>query len=344
LKKKTDPLRLQRDAESKRTKAIANRDSMAERLRTAEAAVVSHRQIARELAANGGDDAAISAAESKMRSQEDRAVTLRAAISDVESVITGHEREIASIIDQRMRVETNGAVLEMADELEVLFGDFDNVARALQEADAWEAGSSLMSPDVGDVRSLVVKVREGLQIASVHALASLKSHAAAVLAGTARPSLPQRPAPAPELEVVAPMPTLTLIPTKKLRYTDASGAVIVCGAYRQHAFPQPLGELALRTNVAVALNDKRVRDFQAAGFATVGTPTEESCEWLGTPGREPAPRFMKPGPPPIHSSLTSFTPSGAGPFTVVDRGPAIIGTMPARPIEAMGARKQADES
>jgi hypothetical protein len=84
------------------------------------------------------------------------------------------------------------------------------------------------------------------------------------------------------------------------------------------------------------LNDKRRADVEM--LASVGTPDESSCEWLGPPGREAPQRFMRPGGTPTMHSLspTPFTPMDRGPgFTVrVPRGPE----PEAMPLAA-GARK-----
>jgi hypothetical protein len=320
-----------------------DRDSLVERLGIAEAAIASYRAQARQLAADGADDKAISVAEGKMRDAQDRCVTLTGAIGDVDKIIIGLEREIDQIVDKRCRAETSVAVTAMADRLAK--AQVAHKAAALElELAAKEGG--ILIPESVAVYQFTRSAREQLPPAVEMVVAALRAHSRGVLSGHGSPSLPQQPAPPPKLGIVPPPPpTLTLFTTKKLKYLDAAGAVIVCGAYHKHAFPQALGELAIRTNVAVALDDKRVRDLQAAGFATVGTPDENACVWLGPKGREAPERFAKPGGPAIHSSLTSFTPSGAGPFTVVDRGPPITGTMPARPIEAMAAtRKAEDES
>lgn len=329
LFEKADPdVQAQKAAESALRAKRRDRDSLAERLGVSEAAIVSYRAKARELAADGGDDAAITKAESKMRESADRCDTLRGAIADLDQVIIGIERDIDEIVDRRCRRETSIAVAAMATRLEKAQAAHQAAALELEEA-AKEA--AILVPEAQAVHQFVLSAREQLIPANKMILDGLKRHAEGVLSGHGSPSLPQQPAPPPKLEIVPPPPTLSLIATKKLKYTGASGAVIVVGAYCQHTFPQALGELALRTNVAVALNDKRVRDLQAAGLATVGTPDEASCEWLSKPGREAPERFAKPGGPPIHSSLTSFTPSGAGPFTVVDRGGPFTVAVPRGP-------------
>ena len=80
--------------------------------------MISHRQAARELARDGGDDAAISAAESKMRDAQDRSATHSGAIVDVDKTIAELSAEIERIIDKRMRAETNLALAAMVTRVE----------------------------------------------------------------------------------------------------------------------------------------------------------------------------------------------------------------------------------
>jgi hypothetical protein len=121
---------------------------------------------------------------------------------------------------------------------------------------------------------------------------------------------------------------------RKLKCVNADGGVTVLGVYHKHDFPKALGELAIKTNVAIHLDDKRRAEVKM--LASVGTPGGSSCEWLGPPGREAPQRFMRPGGTPTMHSLspTPFTPMDRGPgFTVrVPRGPE---PMPL----AAGARK-----
>jgi hypothetical protein len=326
--------REQRNLEAKLKGKIEQRDAKGVQLQAAEAALAAARSNVEALALEA-DEAALDRALQARRSAEDKLAALRGAALAIGKEISEIEVAIDKVVDGRVRVETSAAVDAMADR--IAKAQVAHEAAALELESAAKEGGKLIAESVA-IFEFTRSAREQLPSAVEMVVAALRAHSRGVLSGHGSPSLPQQPAPPPKLEIVPPMPTVTLFTTKKLKYLDAAGAVIVCGAYHKHTFPQALGELALRTNVAVALNDKRVRDLQAAGFATVGTPDEAACEWLGARGREAPERFAKPGGPPVHSSLTSFTPSGAGPFTVVDRGPPIIGSMPAQPI-AVGARK-----
>jgi hypothetical protein len=334
---KIDPdQKLQHDTEAKLRARRRDRDGTAEELRTVEAKIVEREEASRVLVAEGGfADPKLTIIENETRAAQIRAASLRGGLDRIDADIAGLEREVDRIVDKRCRAETSIAVNAMADELAEAQAAFTKAAQRLEVA---ARQSGLLIPEGRAVAEFTLSALMQLPPAVEMVTAALRQHARGVLSGHAPASLPRPAAEPVKLEIVPPMPTLSLFAAKKLKYLDAVGAVVVVGAYHQHAFPQALGELALRTNVAVALNDKRVRDLQAAGLGTVGTPDEASCEWLGKPGREAPERFAKPGGPPIHSSLTSFTPSGDGPFTVVDRGPPITGTLPSQPL-AVGSRK-----
>src|SRR5437588_3830057 len=98
LFQKADPaLKRQRDLENQLKEKRTSRDNLIERRKAAEVSAASHREKARGLAGDGGDDAALSAAEAAMRREQDRAATLGDAIGDTEATIVDLERQIAEI-------------------------------------------------------------------------------------------------------------------------------------------------------------------------------------------------------------------------------------------------------
>ena len=135
LFEKADPdVQAQKAAEAALRAKRRDRDGLAERLGIAEAAITSYRAQARQLAADGADDKAISAAEGKMRDAQDRRVTLSGAIGDVDKIIAGLSAEIERIVGKRCRAETNLAVIAMADELAEAQADFTKAAQRLEAA------------------------------------------------------------------------------------------------------------------------------------------------------------------------------------------------------------------
>jgi hypothetical protein len=195
-----------------------------------------------EQLALGSDDAALDRALQARRAAEDKLAALNGAAAKIGEDIADVEAEIERVIGQRMRVETSAAVLEMANRLEVVFGDFENVARALEDADVWR--TLIVPSEAGNVKGFMGLVRQQLQKATAITLAAFKAHAAAVLAGTARPGLPVA-APPPKLAFVPAEPMVTLYVTKNIRFINSEGGVTVCGQDRWRDLPARIGEMAI---------------------------------------------------------------------------------------------------
>src|SRR5215468_3874459 len=114
--KAADPAeKLQRDLETKLNAKRTGREDLVERRKVAEAGAAAHRDKAVKLASDGGDDTALSAAETAMRRQQDRVVTLNDAIAKIDVAIADLEREIAHIVDRRCRAETAAAIAALVE-------------------------------------------------------------------------------------------------------------------------------------------------------------------------------------------------------------------------------------
>jgi hypothetical protein len=313
LFEKIDPdTKQQRDAESALRSKRRDRESLTERLGIAEAAIVSYRAQARQLASEGADDAAISKAEGRMRDSADRCVTLRGAIDDVDKIITGIEREIEQIIDRRCRAETSAAVNAMGDRVQRAAAAFDEAAKEL-EAASKEGG--LIVPESRAISIFTGDANAQLKPATEMVVAALRQHAQGVLSGHAPASLP-RPAPEPvKLALVKPPPEMmNVFALKNLKYVNDAGGVTCIGGKKRSDVPESLGRLAISSGLALDISDPRCRDI---GYnASPYEPDEANCEWLGKPGAEAPERFMRPGGTPEYHSTS---PS---PFTPMDRGPA----------------------
>lgn len=197
---KTDPaVKRQRDLEAKLKEKRASRDSLIERRAAAEANAVAHREKARALAGDGGDDAALSAAESAMRREQDRAATIGDALGDVETAIASLEREIAQIIDQRCRAETAAAVAALADGWATLGAALDAALEQLVELARESAAITL---DAHPLKVFLTAAKEQVPPEAALIASVLRDHAAAVLAGIAPASLPVPEAEPARLKVV----------------------------------------------------------------------------------------------------------------------------------------------
>jgi hypothetical protein len=333
LFKATDPdLQAQKDCESSLRSRRRDRASLTERLAISETAITTYRAQARQLASEGADDKTIAVAETRMRESADRCDTLRGAVVDVDKIIAGIEAQIDQIVDKRCRRETSAAVDAMASRLAAAQAAHQAAALELEEA-AKEGG--ILIPESVAVHQFVLSMREQLIPANEMIVDALKQHARGILAGHGSPSLP-RPAPAPPvLTVVAPPPepTMNIFAIRNLKYVNATGGITKVGKYKRADLPKKLAELALSSGVALPISDKRMRDLEQ--MASPLQPDETSCEWIGPPGKEAPPVFMRPGGEPVAHSAFEPHPNVREPFTVmVPRGPEPV---------AVGQRSEGDD-
>ena len=121
----------------------AARESLAERLDTAEAMLGEKRDAAERLALAGANDAQLDRAESHMRAAEDRAKTLRAAMAQLDEQIVTLERELADAKAQRDRDMMADEVEKMVAAIERAAPEFDAAATALVAAVTKSAASML---------------------------------------------------------------------------------------------------------------------------------------------------------------------------------------------------------
>jgi hypothetical protein len=248
---------------------------------------------------------------------------LRNAIVDVDAAVAEHESEIASIIDRRMRGETAAAVETMADTLAVAAEDFTAMAKILEDC---ARDASLLVLDSHGLTAFVMNVRAELPAAITVITRELRSYAQRVLGGGTPASLP-RHATEPKLTLIEPPRKTEVVALRNIKYVDATGVVCV-GKLQRHSIPAALVDEAMRSGAVCAVVDPRVRD--KVGDWGMMLPSADRCEWIGPPAEaEPAPTAYRPAIP--HSQL--------GQFKVVDRGPPLVGTMPARLVEPASASR-----
>jgi hypothetical protein len=259
---KTDPaVRQQRDLESRLKEKITSRDSLIERRKAAEASATSHREKARQLAANSADDAALLPAESAMRREQDRAATLGDAITDIEATIADLEQGIAQIVDQRCRAETAAAVAALADRWVTIGAAFDAAVRQLVELARESAAITL---DAHPLKVFVQAVREQVPPEAALIASVLRDHAAAVLAGHAPASLPLPQAEPAPLKAVEPPPLQTLFCLRTIKWTDANGKKHIVQQYEDAQLAPHLAARAIRRGACVQLDDPRRKNLLGA--------------------------------------------------------------------------------
>ncbi|CCE00660.1 hypothetical protein [Bradyrhizobium sp. STM 3809] len=225
---KTDPAaKSQRDLESKLKAKRTSRDDLTERRKAAEAAAAVLREKAVKLASDGGDDAALSAAEAAMRREQDRVATLTEALANIDSAIANLEREIASLVDQRCRAETAAAVTAIAKKWRSAGAAFD---ASLDELVQLARESAIILPDAEPLRVFLEAVQQQVGPEASMITGVLEGHAKAVLAGTAPASLPKPVPPEPVRVVERPL-TERMFAMRAVRWHDVNGVERVCDQY-----------------------------------------------------------------------------------------------------------------
>ncbi|MBR0868490.1 hypothetical protein JQ614_44725 [Bradyrhizobium diazoefficiens] len=198
---------VQRDIEA----AIANRERVSARLADCDQAIARHASAAKECAVSG-NDAELDAAETSLRSAQDRAVTLRSALSEIDQQIADFERAKAEMADRKLRSETAAEIELLARKLGEISVEFNGVAERLSEQ------THRAMPIVFEALGLdnfakvcLVEVPQAIELVST----MLRAHADAVLAGTAPAKLPLPEEPMEAPAPAAPEDRFSYLPIKR---------------------------------------------------------------------------------------------------------------------------------
>jgi len=110
---------------------LAVRQKLADRLGVTDADLADKRAAAERLAVAGADNARLDRAEAAMRTVEDRAKTMRAALAEFDEQITSVERALADSKAQRDRDNTADEIEAMAAAIEQAAPGFNAAAATL---------------------------------------------------------------------------------------------------------------------------------------------------------------------------------------------------------------------
>src|ERR1700738_3652681 len=182
----------------------AARQKLADRLSIAETVLGEKRVEAERLAVAGATNAQLDRAEANMRAVEDRAKTLRAALSEFDEQIVSTERVLADAKTQRDRNMVADEIEAMAAAIEQAAPGFDAGAAALVEAVTKRAASM---PEATRFSASVDAVRREILSAADLICWELRSHAVRTRAGNANiafraPSEPEPPSPEIERQLI----------------------------------------------------------------------------------------------------------------------------------------------
>ena len=225
----------------------AVRENLAERLNAAEATLGERRDAAERQAIAGAADAQLDRAETNMRTAEDRAKTLRAALAQLDEQIVMTERELADTKAQRDRDLIADGVEKMVAAIERAAPEFDAGATALVAAVTQSAGSML---EATDLAANVDAVRREILLAVHSVCAELRS--TAVCARTGNTNIASRTAFEPENEY-------QLVYTLNPLLWRENGVVRRVPAYARAELPKTLLLVALRHQHVDYLNARRAQ-------------------------------------------------------------------------------------
>lgn len=310
---KADPaVKAQRDLETRLKTKRASRDDLVSRRTLAEAAAAAHRDKAVKLASDGGDDAALSAAETAMRREQDRVATLNDAITKTEAAIADLEREIAELADQRARSETVAAIHSVVERWATASAAFDAAMGQIVEV---ARESAIIVVDAHPLKVFLEAVQQQVKPEADLIVSVLEGHAKAVLAGTAPASLP-KPTVSEPLKVVERAPVERMFAMKTVRWLDADGVPQLADQYSDVDLTPVAASNGSRCNAVVPIDDLRCRDLRGVHGGRHANPhlaldldDETACR-----------------PPHIEPVMRS-DPVAAANIAVVNRGPAIKGTI-----------------
>jgi len=231
----------------------AERQSLAGRLRVAETVFAEQRADTERLAVAGASNAKLERAEAKLRSVEDRAKTLRAALSEIDEQIVATERALADARSQREREALADNIEALASSIEQAVPGFAAGATALVRA-VTRGGASV--PEASKFAASVDAVRSEVLSAADLLCWELRSVAMRTRAGNANVALLAPPeATQPRIPEIERHLVYTLNP---LLWREGS-EVRKVPAFARVELPKTLLALALRDQHVDYLNARRVQ-------------------------------------------------------------------------------------
>lgn len=195
--KSTPEKTIQRDIDA----ATANRDRLSTKLSECDLAIARHATTAKEHALSG-DDAGLDTAEASLRAAQDRAATLKTALTEMNQQLADLERAKEEAADKKLRAETAAEIDRLIGKLTEVGTEFNQTAVRLSEHTARAV------PLVYDALGLdrfMATCRAEVPAALELVAKLLRAHADAVIAGTAPATLPR----GDDQHVPAPAQTLT---------------------------------------------------------------------------------------------------------------------------------------
>jgi len=253
----------------------AERAKLAERLSLAEMVLTEKRTAAEQLAVAGASNFQLERADAKLRTVEDRAKTLRAALAELDAQIGSNERALADARAQRERETRADQIEQLAAAIEQALPRFAGGAAALVDA---VTRSAVTIPEASGFSASVDAVRSEVLSAADLVCWELRALAVRTRAGNANvpllaPPVATQPRP-PEIE------RQSIYTLNALLWREGS-VVRKAPAFALVELPKSLLPVALRHQHVDHLNARRVQTLMhvhgSNAIEKSGEPDEAQC-------------------------------------------------------------------
>jgi hypothetical protein len=291
--------------------AIAARVKLRNRLAESEAAIATATSAANALALDGADDAVLDAAESQVRNRVDRVTTLTAALTESNTQIARLEAERDEVLDHAERSTT---VVEFHKKLKEIDAAEKDLLAAIVRMNTVTEWAHLYVPEAAGVKSFLMVAKAQLTNAMAVIGRCLREHAAAILRHD-EPAALRTVEVAPVLAVVEVPELRQMFTSHAITWIDHSGSQRILGKWQDVELPISEALFALKAKLVMLPTDERCKKLRGL------SPGHPEPSWLNN-------LTTKIGPdiPVVEGNAGAAVDpirSSAGPFTVVDRGPAV---------------------
>jgi hypothetical protein len=253
----------------------AEHSRLADRLSVAESVLIEKRAAAEQLAVAGASNFKLERADAKLRTVEDRAKTLRAALAELDAQIASNEHALSEARAQRERETRADEIERLAAAIEQALPGFAGGAAALVHA---VAGSAVTVAEAAGFSASVDAVRREVLSAADLVCWELRALAVRTRAGNANvPLLAPPVTEAPRAPVIERQSIYTL---SALLWREGS-VVRKAPAFAPVELPKALLPVALRHQHVDHLNARRVQTLiHVHGSDAIeknGEPDEAQC-------------------------------------------------------------------
>ena len=253
----------------------AERAKLADRLSLAESVLGEKRAAAEQLAVAGASNFKLERADAKLRTVEDRAKMLRAALAELDAQITSNEHALSEARAQRERETRADQIERLAAAIEQALPGFAGGAAAL--VDAVNAGAVTVAEATGFSASVDAVRREVLSAAD---LVCWELRALAVRTRAGNANVPLLAPPVSEAPRPAEIERQSIYTLSALLWREGS-VVRKAPAFAPVELPKALLPVALRHQHVDHLNARRVQTLMhvhgSDGIEKIGEPDEAQC-------------------------------------------------------------------